>query len=318
MQAIAIAPWLAYTWAPRARWFVSMPAVSALNGSDSFIVLLFAVVAYFLIASIALALIAIPPLRVMASGWLRKLGMRVQSTGTATLSVAQHAAMGSRSAAAQSIDRCVQTWQRHRILIVAAMLVIITPPLVAWALRPHAGWTAYEESVGHDDTQVSWLLKGEQLVPPPPLPPEVFAQRDIVEERPELQTADRDWLLLDMQFRQRLLEVFRIMNTKYGYNMALLEGYRSPQRQQMLAAMGPNVTRAGAFQSRHQFGLAADCAFMRDGRLVISERDPWAMRGYELYGEVAESVGLTWGGRWKMMDFGHVELRRPGDLPSNS
>jgi peptidoglycan L-alanyl-D-glutamate endopeptidase CwlK len=24
---------------------------------------------------------------------------------------------------------------------------------------------------------------------------------------------------------------------------------------------------------------------------------------------VAESAGMTWGGRWKMMDFGHVELR---------
>jgi peptidoglycan L-alanyl-D-glutamate endopeptidase CwlK len=33
-----------------------------------------------------------------------------------------------------------------------------------------------------------------------------------------------------------------------------------------------------------------------------------------LYGEVAESVGLTWGGRWKMMDFGHTELRLPGVL----
>jgi peptidoglycan L-alanyl-D-glutamate endopeptidase CwlK len=60
--------------------------------------------------------------------------------------------------------------------------------------------------------------------------------------------------------------------------------------------------------------LAADCAFLRDGKLVISEKDPWAMRGYELFGEVAEAAGLTWGGRWKMMDFGHTELRRPGTI----
>jgi peptidoglycan L-alanyl-D-glutamate endopeptidase CwlK len=39
------------------------------------------------------------------------------------------------------------------------------------------------------------------------------------------------------------------------------------------------------------------------------------LRGYQLYGQVAESVGLTWGGRWKMMDFGHTELRRPGVMP---
>ncbi|MNT68927.1 hypothetical protein D3C72_2071940 [compost metagenome] len=44
----------------------------------------------------------------------------------------------------------------------------------------------------------------------------------------------------------------------------------------------------------------------------MSEKDPWAMRGYELFGQTAERVGLTWGGRWKLMDFGHTELRRPG------
>ncbi|WP_257220451.1 MULTISPECIES: M15 family metallopeptidase [unclassified Acinetobacter] len=61
------------------------------------------------------------------------------------------------------------------------------------------------------------------------------------------------------------------------------------------------------------FGLAADIAFKRHGKVVITERDPWAMRGYELYGQVAESVGLTWGGRWKSIkDFGHTEYRMPG------
>jgi peptidoglycan L-alanyl-D-glutamate endopeptidase CwlK len=74
------------------------------------------------------------------------------------------------------------------------------------------------------------------------------------------------------------------------------------------------VTSAAAFQSYHQFGLAADCAFYLGGKLVIDEKDPWAMRGYELYGETAEALGLTWGGRWRMMDFGHVELRRSGVL----
>ena len=99
------------------------------------------------------------------------------------------------------------------------------------------------------------------------------------------------------------------MHEQYGYEMALLEGYR-PERQNRLAQMGTNVTNAAAFQSYHQFGLAADNAFLRDGKLVISEKDPWAMRGYQLYG-VAEQVGLTWG-RWKMMDLGHVEYHKPG------
>ena len=130
--------------------------------------------------------------------------------------------------------------------------------------------------------------------------------------RPMLVDASRNWQLLSPDFSQRLLMAFKIMKEKHGYEMALLEGYRSPARQNLLASMGSSVTNAGAFQSWHQYGLAADCAFWRDGKLVISEKDPWAMRGYQLYGEVAESLGLTWGGRWTMTDFGHTELRVKG------
>jgi peptidoglycan L-alanyl-D-glutamate endopeptidase CwlK len=115
--------------------------------------------------------------------------------------------------------------------------------------------------------------------------------------------------LLDPDFTQRLLLVFKVMRDRYGYEMVLLEGYRSPERQNRLADAGSHVTNARAFQSWHQFGLAGDCAFLRNGKVVISEKDPWAMRGYQLYGQVAEATGMTWGGRWKMMDFGHVELR---------
>ena len=101
--------------------------------------------------------------------------------------------------------------------------------------------------------------------------------------------------------------------------MVLLEGYRSPERQTQLAALGPQVTRAGAFESWHQYGMAADCAFMRDDRIVISEQDPWAASGYAAYGEVARSVGFVWGGGWRSIkDFGHVELRRDGVLQHRS
>lgn len=168
--------------------------------------------------------------------------------------------------------------------------------------------------------QIAALLKGEQLVPPAPLPPEIFVAADAAMLRnqlsqytlPLLASASRNWQLLDPEYAQRLLLVFKIMREQHGYEMAILEGYRSPERQDMLSKIGVHVTGAKAFQSYHQYGLAADCAFLRDGKLVISEKDPWAMKGYTLYGEVAESVGLTWGGRWKMMDFGHIEWRKPG------
>ncbi|MFX7961258.1 M15 family metallopeptidase, partial [Acinetobacter baumannii] len=80
---------------------------------------------------------------------------------------------------------------------------------------------------------------------------------------PAIRDASRDWNLLDADFRQRLLLVYKIMRDEHGYEMALLEGFRSPDRQAKLAAMGSNVTQAGAYQSYHQYGLAADSAFFR-------------------------------------------------------
>jgi len=128
----------------------------------------------------------------------------------------------------------------------------------------------------------------------------------------DLISADRKWHKMNPRYKQRLLMVFKIMQQRYGYEMVLLEGYRSPERQNALAG-NSHITRAKAFQSYHQFGLAADVAFKRNGKVVISERDPWAMQGYQLYGTVAESVGLTWGGRWtSIQDYGHSEYRMSG------
>jgi peptidoglycan L-alanyl-D-glutamate endopeptidase CwlK len=158
---------------------------------------------------------------------------------------------------------------------------------------------------------VAALLEGEHLAPPLPLPPELFTTREVITVRPALATASRAWELLDDAFSQKLLQVYRSMKDQYGYEMVLLEGYRSPERQNELAAAGSHVTNAAAWQSYHQYGLAADSAFLKDGRVVISERDAWAMRGYQLFGEVAAAAGLTWGGNWKMADLGHVEWRRP-------
>jgi peptidoglycan LD-endopeptidase CwlK len=202
--------------------------------------------------------------------------------------------------------------RRHWAWFAVGVPLVLIPTLVALLMRKPDMLPDYEPVDTVVDAQVAALLKGEQLVPPAALPPLAFGTREVELVRPMLVDASRNWGLLRPEFSQRLLLVFKIMKEKYGYEMALLEGYRSPARQDMLAGMGSQVTNARAFQSWHQYGLAADCAFWRDGKLVISEKDPWAMRGYQLYGEVAESLGLTWGGRWTMMDFGHAELRMRG------
>lgn len=201
---------------------------------------------------------------------------------------------------------------------VAILATLAAPLLMAWIhqdIRIVEG--LQDEAAGQDNLVVSSLLNGEQLVPPPPLPPKVFASKDVLEIRPNIDSADRNWAMLDADFRQRLLLLFGIMEQS-GYQMALLEGYRTPERQEMLAKSGSRVTNARAYQSYHQFGLAADIAFVRAGRLVISEKDKWAMAGYKLYGVEAERLGLTWGGRWQMADFGHIELRRAGVLHQNT
>ncbi|WP_426338933.1 M15 family metallopeptidase [Pseudoduganella sp. S-14] len=200
--------------------------------------------------------------------------------------------------------------QRRMLLSGAATaLLAAAPPLLVRLLRPRQMLPAFDDSRRPADAQIAALLQGEQLVPPPPLPPPAFATAEVELLRPMLSQADRDWQRLDKDFAQRLLSVFNVMRDRHGYEMALLEGYRSPERQDRLAAAGGHVSNARAFQSYHQFGLAADCGFIREGKLVISERDPWALRGYRLYGEAAEAIGMVWGGRWAMMDFGHTELR---------
>lgn len=202
---------------------------------------------------------------------------------------------------------------RHPWFAMLAILLLIVPVVIAWSFGGRAMFDFSEQTIAADQ-RIALLLEGERLVPPSPLPPEVFTTGEVEMFRPDAVGASRDWLLMDSGFVQRLLLVFKLMKERHSYEMVLLEGYRSPERQSQLFAQGGHVTQAAANMSYHQYGLAADAAFMRDGRIVISERDPWAMRGYALYGEISEELGLTWGGRWKMQDYGHVELRRPGVL----
>lgn len=199
--------------------------------------------------------------------------------------------------------------RQHWLAALAAAVLVTVPALLAALLSGRTMLDGYADHQRLSNAQIAQLLQGEQLAAPAPLPPLTFTTAEVQLLRPMLGSANRNWQLLDPAFAQRLLVVFRIMKERHGYDMAILEGYRSPERQDALAAAGSHVTSAKAFQSYHQFGMAADCAFVRNGKLLISERDPWAMRGYQLYGQVAESVGLHWGGRWKMLDYGHTELR---------
>lgn len=271
---------------------------------------LLAVAAYFLLACLVSWMILFPAGRAFLLQTLAGAGLRLQQ-GLGKMAQRQGAGVVKiQRSGSDSLRSLIVLVRRHYLLCLGGILLIVGPPLAA--VLSGGSLRGFDSDGREMNSHVALLLEGEQLVPPPALPPAVFTTVEVEQVRPMIVSASRDWALMDPQFAQLLLKVFKIMKEQHGYDMAILEGYRSPERQNRLAAMGSSVTNAAAFQSWHQYGLAADCAFLRNGKIVITEKDPWAMRGYELYGQVAESVGLTWGGRWKMMDFGHTELRVPG------
>jgi len=282
--------------------------------------MLFGVILYFILVTAVLALLFLAPVR----AWTWQCMERVLASGRAVASFAASTSHSRLAHAAGIVDAhgslATQWLQRHGRWVLLSMAVLVGAPLLAYALRGVQQLEGFDHTAAHRvNEHVAALLQGEHLVPPPPLPPEMFATQEVVHARPLIAHASRQWELLDEEFRQRMLVVFKVMRETHGYEMVLLEGYRSAERQLELASLGSHVTRAGAFESYHQFGLAADCAFIRNGRIVVTEADPWAARGYALYGEVARSVGLIWGGGWRTIkDLGHVELPRAGILKSRS
>jgi peptidoglycan LD-endopeptidase CwlK len=282
--------------------------------------MVFGVLLYFLLVTAILAVAFLAPVR----EWTWQRAHRLLAGGRSAAAHALtsgHHGMAQVAITANQRARCTgEFMRRHGRWVLLSTAVIAGAPLTALALHGLQQLDGFDHTQSHEmNEQVAALLHGEQLVPPPALPPELFTTREVEQALPFVGQASRQWELLDEDFRRRMLLVFKIMRETHGYEMVLLEGYRSPERQAQLAALGSHVTQAGAFESYHQFGLAADCAFMSNGRIVVSESNAYAARGYELLGSVARSTGLTWGGDWRSLkDLGHVELSRPGVIRRGS
>jgi peptidoglycan LD-endopeptidase CwlK len=280
-------------------------------------VVIVGVLVYFFLVLLLLAWWLLPSFRdavqrgaARAGSWSRSAGASVAGSTARSVGLGG----GQLGAMRRWLADAASATRHHTAWALTTLGILLAVPAVVLALRHWWVFDGYDHTVSREvNPQVAALLEGERLVPPAPLPPELFLTREVEQVRPQTATANRQWELLDAEFRQRLLGVFKLMKERHGLEMVLIEGYRSPQRQDQLASMGASVTHAKGGQSYHQFGLAADCAFLLDGRLVISEADPRAARGYELYGNIAQSFGLTWGGTWRSIkDLGHVELRRAG------
>lgn len=220
-----------------------------------------------------------------------------------------HGATRVRSGVREEVGAVHGALRRHWLILVVAAALLLIPPIVIFVTRQTVVLEDFRgDDLAESSSMVAQLLRGERLTPPPPPPPEVFTTAEVRRLRPEIVTADRKWDQIDPDLQQRVLAIYEVMRRQYGYEMVLIEGYRSPQRQAELMA-GGKATRAGAWQSCHQYGLGVDSAPIRDGKLQWNMEDPWTRRGYFLYGELAEQAGLDWGGNWRSIkDYVHVEM----------
>lgn len=266
-------------------------------------------IAVFLLASLVCWALLFPD--AVARLRERFRGKQVKSHGVSAVSQTKNETPIAKSRISLRVERRgLRGWlMRHWVLLTTVLALLAVPPLVILFSRQTVVLADFRgDDLSESGSMVAQLLRGERLTPPPPPPPEVFTTQEVRRLRPEIVTADRKWEQIDADLQQRVLTIYEVMRRQYGYEMVLIEGYRSPERQAELMA-GGKATRAGAWQSCHQYGLGVDSAPIRDGKLQWDMNDEWTRRGYYLYGELAEQAGLDWGGNWRSIkDYVHVEM----------
>ncbi|MCE5314048.1 MAG: M15 family metallopeptidase [Armatimonadota bacterium] len=113
---------------------------------------------------------------------------------------------------------------------------------------------------------------------------------------------------LDPEFAAKLA-LFEKKLLANGIKVILTDGYRSIEQQDALYAKGRTkpgkiVTNARGGFSWHNFGNAADYAFVVNGKVTWD--GPWAT-----FGKIARQCGLEWGGTFKsIIDRPHVQWTR--------
>lgn len=106
------------------------------------------------------------------------------------------------------------------------------------------------------------------------------------------------------------LEAIQGVMREEGFDLRLMEGFRSDARQAALLATGDGVTQVGAGRSCHNHGFAVDMV------IHVRNRPSWDLThshvrdGYARFGALATAAGLRWGGAWiDFQDMPHVEMR---------
>ena len=110
---------------------------------------------------------------------------------------------------------------------------------------------------------------------------------------------------LDPDFAVRVYWLLRIARY-YGVPVVITEARRTPERQRWLYASGrtrPGPILTNTLRSKHLEGRAVDL----DIRGVRPDDVPQYV--WDWLGSLGEWLGLTWGGRWRLRDYRHFEIR---------
>jgi peptidoglycan L-alanyl-D-glutamate endopeptidase CwlK len=109
---------------------------------------------------------------------------------------------------------------------------------------------------------------------------------------------------LDPVFRPVAFE-FLARLTERGLAVLIVDTLRTPEEHAANLARGVSWTT----RSKHLDGLALDVCPYEEYRLHGTDKLQWSSDdpAWQVIGEVAEGLGLRWGGRWRQRDMGHVE-----------
>jgi len=119
---------------------------------------------------------------------------------------------------------------------------------------------------------------------------------------------------LELPAKERALKLLQDVRTELGVTLIIVHTLRTWEEQANIYAQGrtrpgPIVTKAKPGYSWHNFGLAFDVAVLEKGKIV------WELPAttWTRIGEIAEALGLVWGGWFKnLADRGHFEFHPEG------
>jgi len=111
--------------------------------------------------------------------------------------------------------------------------------------------------------------------------------------------------------RQELLDQYIEINNRLPMNVRLRFAWvlRTPEEQHKLFLQRPRVTKADAWQSIHNYGLAFDIVLLydkdRNGTFEVAswENNKYWMQVVEYF----KLKGWEWGGNWKFKDTPHFQ-----------